>query len=68
MTGLRQLRTMRLPQNSLFCDVAKLRKPSLALNGATATIALALNQGFNSLLSQLRVCQKTETEKQHLDK
>lgn len=39
--GIRQHRTLRLPQNSLFCDVAKVRKTSAALIGRFATNAIA---------------------------
>lgn len=36
---LRQQRSLRLSQNSLFCDVAEVRKTSAALIGIIATLA-----------------------------
>jgi len=37
LAALRQHRTLRLQQNSLFCDVAKVRKTIVALIGNFAT-------------------------------
>lgn len=39
MAQKRQQRSLRLSQNSLFCDVAEVRKTSAALIGIIATLA-----------------------------